>query len=856
MGLIAPTLIVSCTNEDFIENASNNATNSDMFDVSELNFVVGKGKDIASRAIWDKVEDGDNVSYKFKWEKAKVLQDAIGIAYVGTVDGTSAVTNYKFEVDSLGLADGYIAKADNEDQRYGFYHISQDAEDVNVLYTKGTAGEYLDTDLATSDKAKFKTVNDQIMRGYYVGYYPFDASFTDPGYIKVKTAKRLDLDTQETSLSKIEEVNLQAVGNNSFAYTSPTKLEPGSQVTYMEMKQLTSMLRLQINSELDAVKDIRTVIIRTRDNDLFSVAGTLKNPSAAPSAENVNVTEKTSTLVVAYPFTNQTTNCCLPIPAKNGQADGVANVYFPVLPSTFNGGFDIILIGEDGKACVINKDFKNSTATFESGKAYVLSVDLTSDVKFDKSFVTSQAELEEALTAAKTSQTPFTIELLGDVETENLEFEHSDPSGKDVTITASAGSKLVLKSSSIKLTNTLDTDGKPNGHKLIINAPTEVENLKMYGIVEFNSDVTFKGVNNNIGTTTANNDGDTDFWGQLYINGNASVVKDAKLNAVNSWGVFVGKDATLTISKDAEYNNNVATYGGSSGSITYKSDLIINGTMIVDGILNDNGDTNIDGGALIVNGSVVKRNNLNGSNANIEINGTFTNEVKNSGNAAEKDGNIKIVSGKLNVTSTGKLYNKSSLNCMGSFVNEGTFYDYVGSVYGGVPYTSNGSYACYVNSAQRLSEAYNRLNIYAKDKTQKIILQAGSYDLRDSRAKNIIFENDGDVTLKNSVATSAIMRIKGLNVVDGTVTVNNDMMINNDITIAKDQKIVFENNYNIYVNNSIINNGTFDLKAASDSNNLPANVYCKSADVTKGTWTNYPLVISDGSFWNQENWDK
>lgn len=852
MGLVAPALITACTNDDFVENMGNTSLNGDMINTSDLNFVVTKGEGVDTRAIWDAVEGADGqYTYSFKWEKS--TPNAVGLAYVGSATGVSGVTNYKFAVDSLQLADykSKNKKVDEVTYTTGFYQIDRQLSEIQEFYTKANDQALTNADIVTSESAKFKTTNDQIMRGYYVGYYPFDEDFQDPGMIPVRTSKRLEIEKPADGTT-LEAANLKQVGENSFAYTAPTKLEPGSQVTYLNTQQLTSMLRLEISNTSDAALKIRTVILRTKGNDLFTIAGTLKNPAAAPAASNIDVKETSSTIAVAYPYVKETPASTQLLEIAN-DADG--NVYFPILPGTFNTGLDVILINQEGKACEIEYNFKNATTSFASGKGYKFSVEVTKDTKFDKSFVTSESEFMEAWDAATKSSTSYTINLLGDVviEDEDLSFEHA---GKDVVVNASAGSKLVVKNSSINLPCTLASGTTtPNGQKLIINATTEFEGLTMYGVVELNGATTFKGVNQ-VGTTTANSDS-KDAWGQLYINDEATIVKDAKINAVNSWGVIVGENATFTVDEGAEYNNLVAIYG-TTGPTVYKSDLIIYGEMIVDGKLTDKGDTKIESGKLTINGSATNYNTVNGTDATIIVNGTYTNESSEGTETGKAGaGNIKITTGTLSVGTTGKLYNKASLNCMGTFNNQGTFFDYVGSVYGGVPYDGSGAYACYVNSAQRLTEAYTRLNIYAATKTQKIILQknetGSSYVLTDERAKKVDFENEGNINISSSTNTQ---KIKSLTVtgVSAEVTISANMMISgaesvNPITINDKAKIVFNNNIDVRANGEIVNNGTFDLLPADKATDLPATVYCTKADVTKGTWTNFPLVTSSDVFW-------
>ena len=729
-----------------------------------------------------------------------------------------------------------------------------------------------DADLGTSASAKFKTANDQIMRGYYVGYYPFDASYEDPGAIPVKGGKRIEIPytSELTDNATLEAANLKYAGENSFAYTAPTKLEPGAQVTYLPMKQLTGLIRLNVstadnytqNNDPNYSANIKTVILRTQGNDLFTVGGTLKSPAAAPAASNINVTEQTGVLTVAYPYTGTGSNeksIYLPKETK-----GEFNAYFPVLPTTLNGGIDVILINKDGWACVLDKELSGS-ANIESGRVYTLAVTVDKDTKFDHRFVTSQAELQEAIDDAKIATAHTTIELLGDVETDGLNVNEPTNSWKNgVTITGAAGSKLVLKNADFSLHNATETE---NWNAIFnIDVTTEIEGGEFMGTVNLNGETTFKG-DVKVGHATSA----SDFYaGLLNINANATIAKDAKLNAVYSYGITIAKGATLTVAKGAEFINNNWKFDA-TGNTQYKSDLNIYGELIVDGTFTDKGDTKIEGGKLTINGEATNQNKLTGTNAAIVVNGTWRNMKGNSEtNELTNNGYVSILSGTIDIAEEGNIYNEAELNCAGAFVNDGTFYDYVGSVYGGVPYTSNGTYAAYVNSDKRLAEAYNRLKLYADGKKQTIILQEKDastseneyYALTDEAAKTVDFQNENDITLQS--ANNAIQKIKSLTVNSGEVTINGDMLINSEeaITIkgVKDHpaKLTFKNNIDVRANGAIENNayGVFDLEPAETDKDIPAVVYCKSVNATVGTWNNLPLIVANGSFWNATEWAK
>ena len=865
MGLIAPAFMVGCQN-DLTEGMNNAAGGDNMMSTKDLNFVVTRGTDADTKALWDRIEDGQNVTYQFKWEaETGDALDAVGLAYVGSATGAQGVTNYKFDVDSLQLAD-FAVKSGNTTHITGFYQIGKSLSDVQTYYTKANGTDLTQDDLGTSLSAKFKTVNDYIMRGYYVGYYPFDASYEDPGAIPVKGGKRMEIEYNASNNSNalLEKANLKVAGENSYAYTTPTQLEPGAQVTYLPMQQLTGLIRLNVNAaanygdNTDPNKDdyIKTVILRTQGNDLFTVGGTLKSPAAAPAASNINVTETVGVLTVAYPYNGSNQNQNMILDENDGSNE--FNAYFPVLPVTLNGGIDVILINKEGWACVLDYEFANGSTNIESGKAYTLSVTVDKNTKFDHRFVTSQAELQEAIDDAKQAAAHTTIELLGDVETDGLNVDDITAWRNGVTITGAAGSKLVLKDADFALHNATQAE---NWNAVFnIDVTTEIEGGTFEGTVNLDGETTFKG-DVKVGHATS----DSDFYpGLLNINADATIEKDAKLDAVYSYGITIAEGATLTVAEGAEFINNNWKFG--TGNAQYKSDLIIEGELIVDGTLTDMGDTQINGGTLTINGEATNQNNLTGTDAAIVVNGTWRNQAGDA-TAANKlinNGYVNILSGTIDIAEEGNIYNEAELNCAGTFVNDGTFYDYVGSVYGGVPYTSNGTYAAYVNSEERLTEAYVRLNRYAAGKDQTIILQevgtgtpATSYDLTDKRAKTVDFQNEGDITLSTTVR-DGIMKIKSLTVNSGTVTLDSDLMINSDeaVTIKGAQNasatLTIENDIEVSANGKITNSeyGVFNLKRAESTTNLPATVYCKSVNATVGTWNNLPLIIADGSFWD------
>lgn len=838
-AMAASLTFAGCSNEEFGYNE--NAVKGDMVSVEELNLVFGKtDAEVQTRAEWQEKAGG----LSFFWNNKT---DAIGMVYTGQT-GTTGVTNYKFTADSLQLA-SYKKVSDGQLRWTGFYQIGESLADVKGAYTKEDGQALEQADLGTSAKAKFKTENDAIMKGYYVAYYPYNEDYRNAGGpIPVVSPKEISVSSTVS--------NLQAVGNATYAYSAPVNVEAGKQVTQFDLKNLSSVMRIKIANEgnLTGVKKIKSAVLRTRGNDAFVVKGTLTNPSLEPSASVINVAEdgKTATLFVRYDASSY-----LNLKASQTATNkDTIEVNFPVLPTTLaSDGIDIILIDENNMACVLDGKFKNSNVTLPAGRRINLTTKITEETKFDQSFVTTADELRAAIMSAKTQSTPTTINLLGDITSTGLNMVGTDAADwkGGVTIVASAGSKLTLNNPTITTYNNI-TNGVDNSTWLTIDAPLAINGGTIEGCVEIKGETTVDG---ELKIGKVNNASDY-YWGKLKISGKATVNKGGKINSVYSWGVSVEKDAELIIAEGATFVNGNFKYDDTN---KYKSDLVIKGTMTVDGTLTDGGDTSIDGGKLIINGTATNNNKLDvTNNGTITINGIFTNKAAiTTANAFSEAGNVKVVTGTLYVAVDGKIYNDASLNCMGTFNNQGTFFDYVGSVYGGVPYDGSGAYACYVNSAQRLTEAYTRLNIYAATKTQKIILQTNkdgsSYELTDERAKNVDFENEGNIFISPS-SNNATHKIKSLTVTgeSAVVTIKANMMISgaesvNPITINNKAKIVFNNNIDVRANGEIVNNGTFDLLPADGATDLPATVYCTKADVTKGTWTNFPLVTSSDVFW-------
>lgn len=850
LALAMPALIVACTNDELLTNG--NIAQGDMMSTKDINLVFNRGTgDADTRAVWT-----DGTSFSFYWENktASVLEQSIGLAYVGT--GTTGVTNYKFDADSLRL---YNYKAKGSTRWTGFYEIGEGVSSINGAYSKNPSGDYAIADIDTSRQAKFKTVNDQIMRGNYVAYYPFNAEYQDPGSIIVTSPKNITMDLPAGSKNaNLAKLNLDTLGKSTFSYSAPTKLEPGSQVTYMDMKNLSSIIKLEITgSKIN--KEIKKIYLRAQGNDAFILEGTLNDPAVAPSASNVTSSKTTPLLEVVY----------LTRGLNFLTAGTTASAYIPFIPTLFNGGFDVILVGSDNMACVINHPFGSGTFAPAAGMKYTLKESFDDKTLFDQRFVTNGDEFKAAVAAAKASASKTTINVLGDIEVNGFDMTGTTiadwKGGLDVT---GAGTITFKGVTNIGL-YLKDGDTAPANNVLTFDLPVTFE-----GATSILGEVVLNGTTNiNAALIIGKANSATDYYpGYLTINGKTTVSEDGSILARYSKGTTISATGELIIEDGATFTNDAWSY--STPTVTYKSDLIIVGSMSINAgaKLLDYGDTEIQtGGTLSVLGYAENYNTLNCAGTfSLGANATLYNYAQHANYSTNYrgNGNIKIVAGgTLSTDASSSIMNSGSLNMAGTFSNNGTFNDYVGSYYGGLAYVGTGAYVCYVNDNAKITEAVTKLKAYATGKEQRIVLMNNPTEytlagIADADAANLNIEvQSGTVKLSGissaktfnsiNVNASAVARATGT-----TVTIGNNFKFSGasfgktPMVISADAEVIFENGITVKANGAIDNKGIFNLKNAENSSKLPAKVYCKSATLSTGTWVNYPTIDSTGSFWN------
>lgn len=553
----------------------------DKISVADLNFAVGKGfGDANTRAGYDDADD--NGKRYFVWNSA---DDAIGLCYVG--EGTSAVTNYKFNVDSLyneslivlGTAPSvnttwYTTKYQPVSIADFDSWTGDEAADWKASYPQynnGNVEANLDKNaLVTSSRyAKFKTENDYILKGKYVAYFPAvnKDKFSQAGSIPV---------VSPASLSVAAADSMKTAAANVYQFSQKTDLtEAGKQVTKFELSALSSIFKVAVTNKTTGSISIETVIIKAKGDSKFATEGTLNGIPAAANKDAFTVTKSTSALTLTY-----TDKVAI-------AAEETGFFFMPVLPQTFATGFDIILINEEGKALTLSQNFSSSSYTLPSGQIVPLPVTVAKDDTFNDYLATDKATFDKAVTTIKgANDADATITLFNDIEgageIDLSTFAHALTIEGDYTVETG---KLTLGA-----TTTLN-----------VKANVETTEMANSGTVNIDKSLTLLGTVGNTGVINVNegsslalvgatttNDGNIEIRGQVtnesILNKEGKVATPGKFT--NNSKVIVRAVGTFDNKKDATFENvGVLTCDGAftnNGDMTESgNDAKITGTQFV-----------------------------------------------------------------------------------------------------------------------------------------------------------------------------------------------------------------------------------------------------------------------------------
>lgn len=574
--LALPVAFAACSDDELQTLNNNQVVDGEMVATADLTLTASKSfGEAESRANWVKGED----SYAFHWTAAT---DAVGLAYVG--EGTAAVTNYNFVVDSI--YDGRLVVQENAAYTTKYQKIGETSSVAaawkNSYKVKIGAADPVSYDAAShiissSEYAKFKTGNDYILKGKYVAYFPAVGSnkFAETGNIPVESPASL-------SFTTVAE-NLTLAAANTFQYSQKVDITTaGSQVTHFTLNPLSSVFNIQVTTKLD--KTIKTVIIAAKNGEKFITKASLNGiPATANKDALTNIDATASVAALTLSNTSGVT--------LDDAATEAVNFYMPVLPAAFTTGFDIIFLDEAGKAYTIEKAFKNGSFTIPSGQMIPMPVEIPANAEFKDYLATDattfNAAVNSIITAAGTDDVTATIKLFNNITgagNVNLTATNTIKLTIDGDCTVAVGAVTVPEGATLNIDNTKLTAGNViNEGTLNINGELEATGLTNEGTANVNAEAVVKGnlVNSSIlnvnaegeltvaGGATSSNTNTIDVFGKMNLSGNTVSTTTTYTSLSNTNKIIVRADA--------EFNNDAECVITNQGQLTCDGDFNNNG---------------------------------------------------------------------------------------------------------------------------------------------------------------------------------------------------------------------------------------------------------------------------------------
>ncbi len=253
--LMAPALITACSNEEFMEQAAQNAETIPGKDVT----LVFQGNPDTRMDYRPGTELGEDVwtSASYRWElpsgSSFSFDNAVDRIGVSRLSGGMATTNYLFYPTAV------ISAGQNN---------------------------WVESGPATGTGARFSTKHQTIFTGDYVAYYPYSGDLISDGPVTL-TLKQAQVQDSSDPTAHVAE--------NGFAISDVFELEGGEQVDRdFTLQQLYGTLYFRLNGN---VSNFLSVSLES-DEAIFPIEATLdvsklQSKSAADlTAEDLTVTEK------------------------------------------------------------------------------------------------------------------------------------------------------------------------------------------------------------------------------------------------------------------------------------------------------------------------------------------------------------------------------------------------------------------------------------------------------------------------------------------------------------------------------------------------------------------------------------
>ena len=494
--VLAATAIVGCTSDDLSDFTANQAIeDSNLIELNSDFAIAGVGVEegSATRTHWEQAANKALVN-KFLPiynaattgvtldNDADVLEEAVGLCWLGQVPGAEVYTNYQF------YHFGWLNKGETEaDYACGTLYNGALYSDINVAaVTNGVGGEakpgtdWLPADLPAKavlagadnlnyNSGVYKTENKSIFGGDYIVYYPFNEDFKEAGTIPAKAT---------TVFNNVSVAfNTPELGKATFRYSAPVTIEGGNEAANFGLYNLSTLVQLRVACPAGdgAIgKNISQVILYSPSKKLLKQANLAADKIVAgkKGAELYASSEGTKTIVANF-------GAAVALAATNG---AVTSAYITVLPTTVDDLVALVYNSTDQTWATINL----GNTVFEAGKAKRLDITVK-DADFKANYIAvDDASLIQAITDARAeyagdaSARP-TISVIGDIELSTSPFDiSSDAADPYITITGDniivpEGVTLNLKTnmdSKVRVLGTYCCSGAATGGRVDVQGGT------------------------------------------------------------------------------------------------------------------------------------------------------------------------------------------------------------------------------------------------------------------------------------------------------------------------------------------------------------------------------------------------
>ncbi len=760
-----PALFAACADNDLASSPSVETQDGNLVKL-EKGFALAftRGENAETRTSWQ-LDDLDGSGLFYGWipdlvqpqtNYEPVLED-IGLAWRGEVENAEVKTNYKFTLGGylkkgettpkfrncngeLAITNGFVFGAPGTAQEIALNEYDATNHDMSkvsdyklVLNTTTSKGEWELQKTSTKvndmyDASKleegapnvrtglFTTTNSTVFAGNYIVYFPYNPSFANTGHLPATSPAEFTMDTELDG-------NLAAhLTGKTFAYGAAEIVKGGSMAEGFKVKNLSSVIGLNIENKTGENQNIAKVILYDEDEESRGFYTSVGLDAEKIWAEGDETTGKalyvedeaeySPTLILNFKGASNdyvTVNdgdkqpgvlAALPVDLKKPVAyvmfDDGLSVKKELEPKELTGGdrkkWDIVLTADDlqneVRVAVDTKSFIQAWVDiYENGNANgENTIETLGNIVFDTT---------PSVTGTSRSGAEWTFDI--DTQEEGFLFNKNVTITGPGTITVPADLTWYIKgfgtaantAPTLTIQNPIIIEsagccGTREGRLVLGNAKDKYGNYVIAQTVT-NYGKMVAGINSGVGQYTFagdilnKNDDENGYQAEIEFAG-AEDNKIVVRGKIDNEGFVSVKDSVYTV-KDDEWGEQLTKTPGVE--------------VTVEGGLNNK----LESSELHVN-----------KETKLFLNGTSTNngkiEIQTFGSSTDqsKEGTLQMEQGST-LNNNGMIHNQGVFtNDRGTLnLNEGSeFVDFVGSQYGGVPATDpiEGKYICEVDDAK------------------------------------------------------------------------------------------------------------------------------------------------------------